>query len=202
MRVQQRLGLIAPVTITLIALMLWLALKRGVDVVIVLASLPVALAGGVWLLWWLDYHFSVAVAVGFIALGGVAIETAIVMLVYLNLALQRRRDAAATAGRALTRDDLDDAIVEGALLRLRPKVMTVATIFAGLLPIMVGQGTGSELMRRIAAPMVGGMVSATLLTLLVVPVAFLLWHRARPSRLAVRPAAPEPLPFDHPKPTA
>ncbi len=122
------------------------------------------------------------------------------MLVYLTLALARRRTDAAAAGRALTRDDIDAAIVEGALLRLRPKAMTVATIFAGLLPIMVGQGTGSELMRRIAAPMVGGMVSATVLTLLVVPVAFLLWHRVRPSRLAVRSARTEPLPIDHPKP--
>jgi Cu(I)/Ag(I) efflux system membrane protein CusA/SilA len=178
-RVQERLAVVAPLAVALIALMLWLALKRAADVLIVMGSLPVALAGGAWLLWWLGYHLSVAVAVGFIALAGVAVETAIVMLVYLNLALERRRRDAAAAGRSLTTVDLDDAIVEGALLRLRPKAMTVATIFAGLLPIMLGGGTGSEVMRRIAAPMVGGMVSATVLTLLVIPAVFLVCQRFR-----------------------
>jgi Cu(I)/Ag(I) efflux system membrane protein CusA/SilA len=178
-RVSERLAVVAPLAVALIALMLWLALKRTADVLIVMASLPVALAGGAWLLWWLGYHLSVAVAVGFIALAGVAVETAIVMLVYLNLALERRRREAAAERRALTTQDLDAAIVEGALLRLRPKAMTVATILAGLLPIMLGGGTGSEVMRRIAAPMVGGMVSATMLTLLVIPAAFLIWQRSR-----------------------
>jgi Cu(I)/Ag(I) efflux system membrane protein CusA/SilA len=178
-RVTERLSVVAPIVVALIALMLWLALKRTADVLIVMASLPVALAGGGWLLWWLGYHLSVAVAVGFIALAGVAVETAIVMLVYLNLALDRRRREAAAAGRGLTALDLDAAIVEGALLRLRPKAMTVATILAGLLPIMLGGGTGSEVMRRIAAPMVGGMISATGLTLLVIPAAFLIWQRSR-----------------------
>jgi Cu(I)/Ag(I) efflux system membrane protein CusA/SilA len=178
-RVQQRLAVISPLAVALIALMLWLALKRVADVLIVMGSLPLALAGGAWLLWWLGYNLSVAVAVGFIALAGVAVETAIVMLVYLNLALDRRRKDAAAAGRRLTVADLDEAIVEGALLRLRPKAMTVATILAGLLPIMLGGGTGSEVMRRIAAPMVGGMVGATALTLLVVLALFLVWQRSR-----------------------
>jgi Cu(I)/Ag(I) efflux system membrane protein CusA/SilA len=117
------------------------------------------------------------VAVGFIALAGVAAETGVVMLLYLNQAWQRRKELAATAGRSLTVEDVRASIVEGALLRLRPKLMTVLTIMVGLLPIMWGSGTGSEVMRRIAAPMVGGMTSATLLTLVVIPSVFLLWKR-------------------------
>jgi Cu(I)/Ag(I) efflux system membrane protein CusA/SilA len=187
-RVKERLTVVAPLAVALIALMRWLALKRAADVLIVMGSLPVALAGGAWLLWGLGYNLSVAVAVGFIALAGVAVETAIVMLVYLNLALERRRREASAAGRRLTAEDLDEAIVEGALLRLRPKAMTVATILAGLLPIMLGGGTGSEVMRRIAAPMVGGMAGATVLTLLVVPALFLVWQR---SRLRSSAAVPE-----------
>ncbi|WP_114395205.1 efflux RND transporter permease subunit [Oleisolibacter albus] len=183
-RVEARMTAIVPLTVALIALMLWLTLREGVEVLMVLASLPVALAGGVWLLWGLDFHLSVAVGVGFIALAGVAVETAVIMLVYLTLALKRHAALAAAAGRAMTVDDLRAAIVEGALLRLRPKAMTVVTIFAGLLPIMLGGGTGAEVMRRIAAPMVGGMVTATLLTLLVIPALYLLWQRARLRRRA------------------
>ncbi|MDG4562568.1 MAG: efflux RND transporter permease subunit, partial [Candidatus Competibacter sp.] len=116
--------------------------------------------------------------VGFIALAGVAAETGVVMLVYLDQALAKRREAARAEGRAVTLAELREAVIEGALLRLRPKMMTVVTIIAGLLPIMFGAGTGSEVMRRIAAPMVGGMVSATLLTLVVIPAVFLLWQGA------------------------
>ena len=178
-RVRGRLTAIAPLTVALIALMLWLTFRRLGEVLVVMASLPVALAGGVWLLWSLGFNLSVAVGVGFIALAGVAVETAIVMLVYLNLALERHRAEALVQGRPLTPEDVEAAVVEGALLRLRPKVMTVATIFAGLLPIMLGGGTGSEVMRRIAAPMVGGMASATALTLLVIPSVYLIWQRFR-----------------------
>ncbi|NBC31101.1 MAG: CusA/CzcA family heavy metal efflux RND transporter [Alphaproteobacteria bacterium] len=193
-RVQERLSIIAPATLLLIALMLFLAFKRLVEVGIILAALPVALAGGVWLLYWLDFDVSVAVLVGFIALAGVAVETAIVMLVYLNLAWTRREEDAARDGRALTRDDIEEAVFEGALLRLRPKVMTVATIFAGLLPIMVGDGAGSEIMRRIAAPMVGGMATATLLTLFVIPAVFVLWKRLAIKGAVVPEAKPTPAP--------
>ncbi|MBL8687574.1 MAG: efflux RND transporter permease subunit [Rhodospirillaceae bacterium] len=178
-RVRDRLEVVAPLTVVLIALMLWLAFGRAAEVLIVLASLPVALAGGVWLLWWLGFNLSIATAVGFIALAGVAVETAIVMLLYLNLALERRRSVALSGRRPLTKHDLEEVIVEGALLRLRPKAMTVATIVAGLLPIMAGTGTGSEVMRRIAAPMIGGMATATALTLLVIPAIYLLWQRYR-----------------------
>ncbi|MEO1194096.1 MAG: CusA/CzcA family heavy metal efflux RND transporter [Pseudomonadota bacterium] len=176
-RVQERLTLVAPATLLVIAMMLFLAFKRVAEVAIILTALPVALAGGVWLIWYLNFDLSVAVIVGFIALAGVAVETAIVMLLYLNLAWQSREAAAARAGRALTHQDIEEAVFEGALLRLRPKVMTVATIMAGLLPIMFGEATGSEVMKRIAAPMVGGMVSATLLTLFVIPAVFVLWKR-------------------------
>ncbi len=190
-RVEARLGIIAPLTIALIALMLWLTFHRLGEVLIVLATLPAALAGGVWLLWVLDFNLSVAVLVGFIALAGVAVETVIVMLVYLNVAMKNRIAAAAREGRTPGVGDVEDAIIEGALLRLRPKLMTVLTIFAGLLPIMVGSGTGSEVMRRIAAPMVGGMVTATVVTLLVVPAVYLVWQRALlRSREATKVAAP------------
>ncbi|MEO0763228.1 MAG: efflux RND transporter permease subunit, partial [Pseudomonadota bacterium] len=176
-RVEARLTLVAPATLVIITLMLFLAFNRVTEVGIILAALPVALAGGVWLVWHLGYDVSVAVLVGFIALAGVAVETAIVMLLYLNLAWDRRVEAARSARRALGPDDIEEAVFEGALLRLRPKVMTVATIFAGLIPIMYGSGTGSEVMQRIAAPMIGGMATATLLTLFVIPAIFVIWKR-------------------------
>jgi Cu(I)/Ag(I) efflux system membrane protein CusA/SilA len=144
-----------------------------------MGTLPTALIGGIWLLYLLDYNISVAVGVGFIALAGVAVEIGVVMLVYLKQALNNQRRLAEEAGRSLTREDLSNAVVDGALLRVRPIMMTVAAIIAGLLPIMLGSGTGSEVMRRIAAPMVGGMVSATILTLAVIPATFLLWQEYR-----------------------
>jgi Cu(I)/Ag(I) efflux system membrane protein CusA/SilA len=147
------------------------------EVAIILAALPVALAGGVWFIWYLSFDISVAVSVGFIALAGVAVETAIVMLLYLNLAWEKRKKVAVQERRSLTSMDVEEVVFEGALLRVRPKVMTVATIFAGLIPIMYGHGTGSEIMQRIAAPMVGGMATATLLTLLVIPSIFVIWKR-------------------------
>ena len=177
-RVQERLLIVAPATLLIITLMLFLAFNRVTEVAIIIAALPVALAGGVWLIWYLGFDLSVAVLVGFIALAGVAVETAIVMLLYLNLAWDRRMRLARDAGRPLRLDDIEEVVFEGALLRLRPKVMTVATIFAGLVPIMIGTGTGSEIMQRIAAPMIGGMATATLLTLFVIPAVFVIWKRA------------------------
>jgi len=176
-RAKERLGLVAPLTLAVILLLLYLIFRNVTEVLILVATLPLALVGGAWLLYWLNYNLSVAVAVGFIALAGVAIETAVVMLVYLNQSYDKRRLRAETDGRNLTEGDLRKAVIEGALLRVRPKMMTVSTIIIGLLPIMLGSGTGSEVMRRIAAPMVGGMVSATLLTLVVIPAAFLIWKR-------------------------
>jgi Cu(I)/Ag(I) efflux system membrane protein CusA/SilA len=176
-RMQERLTLVAPATLLIITLMLFMAFSRVMEVAIILAALPVALAGGVWFIWYLSFDISVAVLVGFIALAGVAVETAIVMLLYLNLAWEKRKKVAVQERRSLTFMDVEEVVFEGALLRVRPKVMTVATIFAGLIPIMYGHGTGSEIMQRIAAPMVGGMATATLLTLLVIPSIFVIWKR-------------------------
>jgi Cu(I)/Ag(I) efflux system membrane protein CusA/SilA len=139
-----------------------------------MASLPFALVGGLWLMWWLGFNLSVAVAVGFIALAGVAAETGVIMLIYLDHALAERRAAAAREGRALSRADLDAAIMSGAVERVRPKMMTVTAIMAGLLPILWSTGTGSEVMQRIAVPMIGGMVSSTILTLVVIPAIYAL----------------------------
>ena len=192
-RAEKRLGMIVPVTLLLIVVLLFMAFGRAVDVAVIVGTLPIALSGGFWLLWMLDFDLSVAVVVGFIALAGVAVETAIIMQVYLNLALDKRRPLAAAEGRSVTMEDVHDAVTEGALLRLRPKIMTVATIFAGLLPIMIGTGTGAEVMRRIAAPMVGGMATATLLTLFVIPAVFVLVNRIdavrNPKTLSPTPGA-------------
>lgn len=182
-RMQDRLILVAPATLLIITLMLFMAFSRVTEVAIILAALPVALAGGVWLIWYLAFDISVAVLVGFIALAGVAVETAIVMLLYLNLAWEKRKNSAISERRSLTVQDVKEVVFDGALLRVRPKVMTVATIFAGLIPIMYGTGTGSEIMQRIAAPMVGGMATATLLTLLVIPAIFVIWKRFALPRL-------------------
>lgn len=176
-RAKERLNIVVPFTLAIIFLLLYLNFKRISEVLIILITLPFALVGGVWFLYLLGYHLSVAVGVGFIALAGVAAETGVIMLVFLNQALAKRERQAREEKRDLTQNDLHSAVVEGALLRLRPKIMTVSAIIGGLLPIMFLGGTGSEVMRRIAAPMVGGMVSATLLTLIVIPAVFLLWKQ-------------------------
>ena len=176
-RARERLSTVIPFTLVIIILLLYLNFRNLTAVLIILATLPLALAGGVWLLYLLGYNLSVAVGVGFIALAGVSVEIGVVMLVYLEQALQRIRNQADQQQRPLTREDIRAAIIDGALLRVRPIMMTVAAIIAGLLPIMLGGGTGSEVMRRIAAPMVGGMVSATVLTLIVLPAVFLLWKQ-------------------------
>ncbi len=178
-RAKQRLQLVIPVTVAIIVLLLYMNFGRAAEVLIILGTLPLALVGGFWLLYWLDYDLSVAVGVGFIALAGVAVEIGVVMLLYLNQAYRRHEDRARTENRPVDIALLREAVIEGALLRVRPIMMTVATVIVGLLPVMLGSGTGSEVMRRIAAPMVGGMVSAVVLTLLVIPAAFLIWHRSR-----------------------
>jgi Cu(I)/Ag(I) efflux system membrane protein CusA/SilA len=175
-RAEERLSVVGPLTLGIIVLLLYLNFRRFAEVAIIMGTLPMALIGGFWLLYLLDYDLSVAVGVGFIALAGVAVEIGVVMLVYLNLAIRQHKTAAEAEGRAMTVADVQQAVVDGALLRVRPIMMTVAAIIAGLLPIMLGGGTGSEVMRRIAAPMVGGMISATVLTLVVVPSLFLLWR--------------------------
>jgi Cu(I)/Ag(I) efflux system membrane protein CusA/SilA len=173
-RAVERLKVVVPLTLAIIVLLLYLNFRNARDVLLILGALPFALVGGVWLLYLLGYDLSIAAAVGFIALAGVAAETGVVMVMYLEHAWAARRELARTEGRDPTREELREAIVEGALLRLRPKLMTVITIIVGLLPIMWGSGTGSEVMRRIAAPMVGGMLSATVLTLVIIPSLYLI----------------------------
>jgi len=178
-RAKQRLAVVVPITLVTIILLLYLNFRNMTEVLIILGTLPTALIGGVWLLYLLGYHMSVAVGVGFIALAGVSVEIGVVMLVYLKQALASVVTRAEQEQRPLQRKDLAVAVTNGALLRVRPIVMTVAAIISGLLPIMLGSGTGSEVMRRIAAPMVGGMVSATILTLALIPAIFLLWQQRR-----------------------
>ena len=168
-RAKQRLAIVVPLTLTVIFLLLYLNFRRLTETLIVMLSLPFALVGGLWMLWGMGFNLSVAVAVGFIALAGVAAETGVVMLIYLDHALGRRREIAAREGRRFTAGDLNAAIMEGAVERVRPKMMTVVAIMVGLLPILWSSGTGSEVMQRIAVPMIGGMVSSTLLTLIVIP---------------------------------
>ncbi len=171
-RASARLQLVVPATLLIIFILLYLTFGRLDDAALIMATLPFALAGGVWLLWLLGHNLSIASGVGFIALAGVAAEFGVIMLLYLQNAWQAR-----LAGGRISEADLQAAIIEGAVLRVRPKAMTVAVIVAGLVPILVGAGIGSELMQRIAAPMVGGMITAPLLSLFVVPVVFLMRRR-------------------------
>jgi copper/silver efflux system protein len=171
-RAAARLKIVVPATVLIIFLLLYLNFRSIAETLIVMLSLPFALVGGFWLMWWLNFNLSVAVAVGFIALAGVAAETGVVMLIYLNGALADVKRRRAAEGWTLSRKDLHAAIMEGAVERVRPKLMTVVAIMAGLLPIMWSAGTGSEIMQRIAVPMIGGMVSSTLLTLIVIPAIF------------------------------
>jgi Cu(I)/Ag(I) efflux system membrane protein CusA/SilA len=150
-------------------LLLFLNFRSLTETLIVMLSLPFALVGGLWLMWYLGFNMSVAVAVGFIALAGVAAETGVVMLIYLNQALAEQKGHRAAERLTFTKRDLYEAIMTGAVERVRPKMMTVVAIMAGLLPIMWSTGTGSEVMQRIAVPMIGGMISSTLLTLIVIP---------------------------------
>ena len=184
-RAMDKLKLVVPLTLLSIFVLLYLSLRRGAETLIVMLSVPFSLVGGVWALWWLDYNLSVAVAVGFIALAGVAAETGVVMIVYIQNAWRDTVERLRAAGRAPTRDDLHAAVVHGAVERVRPKMMTVVTTIAALAPIMWSTGTGSEVMRRIAAPMVGGMVSSTLLTLVVIPAIYALVLQRR---IAAMPA--------------
>ncbi len=178
-RAKERLYTVVPITLAIIVLLLYMNFRRFSEVALIMGTLPLALVGGFWLLYLLDYNMSVAVGVGFIALAGAAVEIGVVMLVYLNQALNSKLQLAESESRHITQTELRDAIIEGALLRVRPIMMTVSATIVGLLPIMLGSGTGSEVMRRIAAPMVGGMVSATILTLVVLPAIFLLMKQSQ-----------------------
>jgi copper/silver efflux system protein len=191
-RAKARLQVVVPVTVLIIFLLLYLNFRRATETLIVMLSVPFALVGGLWLMWWLGFNLSVAVAVGFIALAGVAAETGVVMLIYLDHAMNELRAEREAAQRPFTRADLHAAIMTGAVERVRPKMMTVAAIMAGLLPIMWSHGTGAEVMQRIAVPMIGGMVSSTLLTLIVIPALY-----AVVKGIAIR--APRPTPSLQPE---
>ena len=177
LRAKQKLLLVVPLTLALIVLLLYLNFRNFSQVMMIMAALPLAIMGGFWLLYFLHYNLSVAVWVGFIALAGLATEIGVVKLVYLNHAYDEVVAQAQREQRALTLDDIHRAIIKGALQRVRPVAMTAATILAGLLPIMLGTGTGSEVMRRIAAPIVGGVSSSVLLIMIVLPAMFLIWKR-------------------------
>lgn len=172
-RAQQKLMIVVPATLIIIFLLLYLNFKNITESLIVMLSVPFSLTGGLWLMDLMGYHMSVAVAVGFIALAGVAAETGVVMLIYLDISYRKYREK---YGQHFCRRHLSKAIEEGAALRVRPKMMTVVAIIAGLAPIMWSSGTGSQVMKRIATPMVGGMVSATILTLIVVPAIYGIWR--------------------------
>jgi len=172
-RVKARLQVVVPLTLAIIALLLYLTFGTVAEMAIVMLSLPFALVGGVWIMWLLGYNLSIAAAVGFIALAGVAAETGVVMLIYLDHAWKD----IAPEGRRVTLAELIGAIEHGAVNRVRPKLMTVLAIMLGLVPALWSHGTGADVMKRIAAPMVGGMVTSTVLTLVVIPVLYYLWRR-------------------------
>ena len=171
-RAEARLKLVVPATLALIFLLLYLNFGRLTETLIVMLSVPFALVGGLWLMDWLGHSMSVAVAVGFIALAGVAAQTGVMMLVYLDHAWTEMRTRCAEEGRPVTRADLIAAVMEGAVERVRPKAMTVAAIVASVLPLLWADGTGSEVMQRIAVPMIGGMASSVVLTLVVIRALF------------------------------
>ncbi|MGL6316414.1 efflux RND transporter permease subunit [Vibrio sp. WXL103] len=176
-RAKQRLSIVVPITIAIIMLLLYFSFRRVGEVMIIMLTLPLALVGGLWLMHHLNYNFSIAVGVGFIALAGVAVEIGVIMLVYLNQAWHYKKREVLEKDQALSQQNLIEAIREGAGLRVRPVMMTVLTVIIGLIPIMYGEGTGSEVMQRIAAPMIGGMASALVLTLVVIPAIFKLWKQ-------------------------
>lgn len=188
-RAKERLGVVVPITIAIIMLLLYFSFRRVGEVMIIMMTLPLAMVGGLWLMHFLGYNFSIAVGVGFIALAGVAVEIGVIMLVYLNQAWHYTKLDAKEKGLSLNHQDLSDSIREGAGLRVRPVMMTVLTVIIGLIPIMYGEGTGSEVMQRIAAPMIGGMASALLLTLLVLPAIFKLWKQRELKALTQKPTS-------------
>ena len=183
-RAKERLTMVVPLTLAIIIILLYLNFRNLTEVGIILGTLPFGMIGGIWLMYLLGYNMSVAVAVGFIALAGVAVEIGVLMLVYLNQSLREALDKVDHQPERLSINALQQAVVQGAALRVRPIIMTFASIVAGLTPIMLGSGTGSEVMQRIAGPMIGGMITTLMLTLLLIPVIFYLWQRARLKNLA------------------
>jgi Cu(I)/Ag(I) efflux system membrane protein CusA/SilA len=186
-RAKERLKYVIPLTLLIIFVLLYFNFGSLAKCLIVLLSVPFSLVGGIWLLYLLGYNLSVAVWVGIIALAGVAAETGVVMIVYLDEVYERR----AREGKMASARDLYEAIIEGAVMRVRPKMMTVMAIMAGLLPIMWSHGAGADVMKRIAAPMIGGMVTSTILTLVIIPVIYEMWRSRQLARIGVTPALDE-----------
>ena len=196
-RAQERFALVGPAMLIIIMLLLFLNFRNIADVLIILGTLPFALVGGLWLMFLLGFNLSVAVAVGFIALAGVAVEIGVLMIMYLKQETAAAKTQAQEEGRPVDEAHFAEAIAKGALRRLRPIMMTFAVIFAGLLPIMYGHGAGGEVMRRIAAPMIGGIVSATVLALVVIPAVYFLWNRRALGRVEqYESQQPQPAPAE------
>ena len=185
LRVKDKLSMVIPMMLLIIMLLLYLTFRDMTAAIIIMLSLPFALVGGIWFIFLLDFNFSVAVAVGFIALAGVAAEFGVIMLIYLNNAVLKKK----VDEKLNTIADLKESIMEGAVMRVRPKAMTVAVIIAGLIPIMIGGGTGSDVMKRIAAPMIGGMITAPLLSLLVIPAIYLIWQKRKLKTATIKDSA-------------
>jgi Cu(I)/Ag(I) efflux system membrane protein CusA/SilA len=179
LRAEERLSIVVPLTLAIIMLLLYMNFRNLIEVMIIMGTVPFALIGGIWLMYLLGYNMSIAVAVGFIALAGVAVEIGVLMLVYLNHSYQDCLERVKDQSRQLTKEDVRLAVMQGAGLRVRPIMMTVMAIVAGLVPIMLGSGAGSEVMQRIAGPMIGGMISTVVLTLLVIPAIFYLWKKSQ-----------------------
>jgi len=189
-RALARLQWVVPAALAIIFLLIFLVFRDAAETAIIMLSLPMALVGGLWLVWVIGHAISIATLIGFIALAGVASEFGVIMLLYLRQAWAKHQAQNPDAGEA----ELDEAIREGAVLRVRPKAMTVAVILAGLLPLFIGTGAGSEVMQRIAAPMIGGMITAPLLSMLVIPAAFRLLIRRRLSRIRIQATNQRPTP--------
>ena len=177
-RAKEKLTYVVPLTLAIIIILLYINFRNVIEVLMIMGTVPLAMVGSIWLIYLEGFNFSVAVGVGFIALAGVAVEIGVIMLVYLNQSYNELLKDHQTKGITTTKQHILDAVLQGAGMRVRPVMMTAATIIIGLLPILYGSGTGSEVMSRIAAPMVGGMGSAVLLTLLVLPALYYLWRSA------------------------
>jgi Cu(I)/Ag(I) efflux system membrane protein CusA/SilA len=175
-RAKQRLGYVVPLTLAIIVILLYMNFRSFAQVAMLMGALPLALVGSVWLMYWLGYNFSIAVGVGLIALAGVAVETGVIMIVYLDQSFERLMASTAADREEPGHERLFEAVLDGASMRVRPVLMTAGATIVGLLPILFGSGIGSEVMSRLAAPMVGGMLSTVVLTLLVLPVVYLLWR--------------------------
>lgn len=180
-RAKAKLSYVVPLTLCIIVILLYMSFRNFIEVALIMGTLPLAVVGSIWLMYWLDFNFSIAVGVGLIALAGVAVEIGVIMLVYLNQSFSELTNK--KPEDEITEEELEQSIFDGAVLRVRPVLMTTGATIVGLLPIMVGEGTGSEVMQRLAAPMVGGMVSALLLTLLVLPAIYLLLKRRQCNRI-------------------